>query len=159
MAPIGKPKQRDARNRIFDNKSAMQNISWFETGPFIFATNIVAPVRVILAWSLSMVARARHHGDTPRIQDRERMRNAAARLCYSLEPSVGKQTAGTHVCGYVINVEASRNHLDISWGEVCTSFPTGNTRSSRTLYTFIDRLPPVRSTIDTGRKHDRIWLS
>lgn len=44
------------------------------------------------------------------------MRNVAARFCYSLEPSVGKQTAGTRVCGYVINVEASRNHLDISRG-------------------------------------------
>lgn len=39
---------------------------------------------------------------------------AAARFCYSLEPSVGKQTVGTRVYGYVINVEAPRNRLDIT---------------------------------------------
>lgn len=39
---------------------------------------------------------------------------ASARFCYSLEPSVGKQTVGIRVYGYVINVEAPRNRFDIT---------------------------------------------
>lgn len=112
--------------RISADKSGKRNISLISDAPFIFergrrcncihacnsrlqlvngtATRGVTRVRAVrngvgcvTATAATAVAAA-----------------APARFCYSLEPSVGKQTVGIRVYGYVINVEASRNRFDIT---------------------------------------------